>query len=503
MGRPDVKAFANLSIRNKLVGIILAATVLSVGAGFGLVIWRSIDAFQKDLHETTLMVTEVVTDFSAIDLLFEAPELTQQFTLAPLRNVSSVSDAYLYDAQGELFSEYHRDKTPDTPPPKLPEWPADVDPSVPHCELRDPILHCFGQVFYADPAYAMDEGEGEGEGEDKTTYLGTVYLRASTEELLQQIRGYLWYMAGLAALVVAAAAAVAYPLQEFISKPILHLAAMAKRISRDADYSIRVEKPGNDEIGILYEGFNNMLEQIQVRQGELKRSNRDLDQFAYVASHDLKAPLRAISTLSGWIEEDISDRLSPEGREQLQLLRSRVERMDHLIEGVLQYSRAGRLETQDEEVDVGEMLSEIIDILDPPESFQIEVDPEMPVFDTPRLRLEQVFTNLIQNAIKYHDRPDGRIDVTVRRVGRFYEFAVKDDGPGIAPEHQDKVFMMFQTLQPRDQVESTGLGLSLVKKLVEEEGGSIRLESEPGHGATFRFTWPAVRESESSEVRLS
>jgi len=288
-----------------------------------------------------------------------------------------------------------------------------------------------------------------------------------------------------------------------ISNPILYLAEMAQRISANADYTIRVPKPGNDEIGVLYDGFNDMLEQIQKRQEDLERSNRDLDQFAYVASHDLKAPLRAIATLSGWIEEDLQDKLSPEAADQMRLLRSRVQRMDGLIEGILQYSRVGRLDSHGERVDVDHMLREIVEFLAPPDGFKVEIAPDMPVLVTKRMRLEQVFSNLINNAIKYHDREDGRVDVTVRRAGRFFEFSVADDGPGIAEEHHDKVFMMFQTLQPRDQVESTGLGLSLVKKLVEEEGGSVSLSSELGKGATFRFSWPAAAEGVSPEEQSS
>lgn len=479
-----MKAFANLSIRNKLVGIILVSTILSLATGFLVVIWKSVTVFHEEMKNSTGMIAEVVAKYVAINLYFWDVDEQRQRDLAEkaLGDLSVhpwISDAYLFDGEKEIFADYVRRGTP-SPPSK------ENIPDTASLDIRSGQVHAFTPVIY-------DE-----EDEEPRT-LGTLYLRGTTERMRQQVSDFFVYMLFLLAGVVILATALAYLLQGVISKPILHLAEMAQRISNEADYSVRVKKPGSDEIGILYDGFNNMLEQIQQRQEDLERSNRDLDQFAYVASHDLKAPLRAIATLSGWIEEDLRGDLSQEAHEQMTLLRSRVQRMDQLIDGILQYSRAGRLDTHGERVAVGVLVGELVEILDPPEGVQIIVGPGMPTLETRRLRLEQVFSNLINNAIKYHDRPDGRIQITARRRGRFYEFAVSDDGPGIAVEHHEKVFMMFQTLQPRDQVESTGLGLSLVKRLVEEEGGTIELESSVGQGATFRFTWPAGESGESLE----
>ena len=222
----------------------------------------------------------------------------------------------------------------------------------------------------------------------------------------------------------------------------------------------------------------------------LEKRNAELDQFAYIVSHDLKAPLRAIANLSQWLEEDLEEYLSEDTQHQMDLLRRRVHRMEALINGLLQYSRVGRLRSDLELVDVEELLAEVIDSLAPPPEFTITVMPGMPTLWTERLPLEQVFANLISNGIKHNHRTEGQITISVNEQKDDYEFAVTDNGPGIAPEFHEKVFVMFQTLESRDQTENTGVGLAIVKKIIEDKGGTISLESNRGQGATFRFRWP-------------
>jgi PAS domain S-box-containing protein len=225
---------------------------------------------------------------------------------------------------------------------------------------------------------------------------------------------------------------------------------------------------------------------------QLKRTNEELDQFAYITSHDLRAPLRGIANLSTWIEEDLGAAMTDDSREQMELLRGRVNRMESLISGLLEYSRAGRVKASTQQVDVKRLLDETIDLLAPADGAKVEVVGEMPIVPADRLRLGQVFMNLISNAMK-HARAAGivpHVKVAARDAGRFVEFSVSDNGPGIAPEYHDRIFVIFQTLAPRDKVEGTGVGLALVKKIVESAGGAIRVESAEGSGATFYFTWP-------------
>jgi signal transduction histidine kinase len=181
----------------------------------------------------------------------------------------------------------------------------------------------------------------------------------------------------------------------------------------------------------------------------------------------------------------------------MQLLKGRVHRMEALIDGILAYSRAGRVRERPARVDVGALLAEVVELLSPPMETRVIVAPGMPVITAERVPLQQVFLNLIGNAIKYTKRPDARIEVRSEPEGDFHRFAISDNGPGIAPQYREKIWQIFQTLAPRDKVEGTGIGLSVVRKIVEARGGRAWVESEPGHGSTFYFTWPDQPDSES------
>jgi two-component system, LuxR family, sensor kinase FixL len=224
----------------------------------------------------------------------------------------------------------------------------------------------------------------------------------------------------------------------------------------------------------------------------LARSNQELDQFAYVASHDLKAPLRGIANLSQWIEEDLGDGLGDENRKQMELLRGRVHRMEALIDGILQYSRAGRVKAKPEDIDTGALVSEVIELIAPPASVEIAVAEGMPSVLAEKIPLQQVFMNLLGNAIKHTATDNPRISVSWSDAGPFYEFTVRDNGQGIAPQYHERIFGIFQTLEARDKVEGTGIGLSVVQKIVDSKGGKVWVESDAGKGATFKFLWPKV-----------
>jgi PAS domain S-box-containing protein len=230
---------------------------------------------------------------------------------------------------------------------------------------------------------------------------------------------------------------------------------------------------------------------LRDKNQRLERSNRDLEEFAYIASHDLKTPLSGIKSAALWLEEDLHD-ISDEARKLLGLMRSRINRMETLLDDLLTFSRVGRTDTAASETKLADIFASIIEVLNPPAHIQVRVEGELPVVVTASAQLEQVLRNLINNAIKHHDKRDGEVVLSAKHVGDFVEFVVRDDGPGILPQFHEKIFQLFQTLKRRDEVESTGMGLTIVKKLVEQQNCRITVHSEgDGTGSEFRFRWPA------------
>jgi signal transduction histidine kinase len=256
-------------------------------------------------------------------------------------------------------------------------------------------------------------------------------------------------------------------------------------------FDITVRRQAEIELRQLYADLEKRIEE---RTLELVRSNRELDQFAYIASHDLKAPLRAITNLAEWIQKDNAG-LPPASQEHLTKLRARVRRMEGLLDDLLTYSRVGRQRHQPEWVDTSALVRGLQHILLVPAGFRIEWQEPLPTLHTERVPLETVLRNLVGNAIKHHNRPEaGVVQVAALENGEWVEFRVQDNGPGIAPQHHERIFQVFQSLKPRSEVEGSGMGLAIAKKAVESHGGWIQVESEAGQGATFRFTWPKATE---------
>ncbi|MDC8773110.1 ATP-binding protein [Roseateles albus] len=224
---------------------------------------------------------------------------------------------------------------------------------------------------------------------------------------------------------------------------------------------------------------------------ELQAANRELNDFAYIVSHDLKAPLRGISSLASWLMSDYADKLGAEGAQQLGLIDNRVKRLGALVDGILAYSRAGRGREERRLVNLDALVRNSIELLAPPPHLMIELNGTLPSVQIDPFKAQQLFQNLLSNAIKYMDKAAGRVTVSCAVIGPMWQFTVADNGPGIEARFFDKIFQLFQTLSPRDKVESTGVGLALVKKIVELEGGRVWVESTPGEGAAFHFTLPA------------
>lgn len=230
--------------------------------------------------------------------------------------------------------------------------------------------------------------------------------------------------------------------------------------------------------------------QLKVHTQSLERSNRDLEQFAYVTSHDLRAPLRGITSLAKWIEEDLVAGNMEEVTENLARMRSRVTRMDSLLSGILQYSRAGHEKEQGLSLEVKPIIRDIFDDLNDENRFSLEIISDIDSIVVKEAFFMQIVGNLISNAIKHHNKDKGAIVISLLKTGSNYELRVSDDGPGIPEQMRERMFKIFQTLKPKDKLETSGIGLSLVKRLVDQQKGSVEIFSSKAGGAEFVVTWP-------------
>jgi PAS domain S-box-containing protein len=270
-----------------------------------------------------------------------------------------------------------------------------------------------------------------------------------------------------------------FPIELSLSAGVADNEQFVIAVARD----IRERKRAEEELDRL----NKDLESANQK---LTRTNDELKEFAYITAHDLKTPLRGIGTLANWISTDYADKFDEQGKEQVKLLTTKTKHMSALIDDILQYSRLGQSGQEKQQVDLNTVLSEVIAGIEPPENIEITIENELPALTCERTQIMQVFQNLLSNAIKYMDKPEGQIKVGCAEQSEFWEFSVSDNGPGIEQKHFERIFKIFQTLSPRKGVESTGIGLSIVKKITEMNGGRVWVESKPGAGSTFFFTLP-------------
>ncbi|MGE0637344.1 MAG: ATP-binding protein [Bacteroidia bacterium] len=258
----------------------------------------------------------------------------------------------------------------------------------------------------------------------------------------------------------------------------------------------KVEERTND-YRILNEQLKKLLrekEKIQLEQEKtlqrLEYSNKELESFAYITSHDLKAPLRGIATIAEWLNHDYANKLDDEGRNNLLLLKQRAQKMNDLIEGILQYSRIGKTNFQAEKIDLFNLINEVVRLLQPRENISIIISDNLPLLHINKILLIQVLENLLSNAINHMDDQGGKIIVDAIKKQNEYVFFIMDTGPGIDARYHEKIFEMFQTLHPEKKSENTGIGLAIVKKIVNNFGGRVWVESEPGKGSSFYFSFP-------------
>lgn len=295
-----------------------------------------------------------------------------------------------------------------------------------------------------------------------------------------------YYSLGFILLTIIIGMISTYYIIRIISDRITSMVLLADNISRGQFEQVVDNK--NDELTNLSVSLNLMSGTLRKNINELEKRNKELDQFAYVVSHDLKAPIRGIYNAVQWIQEDLGSELSAQMNKYLNIIPGRIKRMDELIDALLHYARISRSQSVKEFVDINVLIGEIVESI-VPQDFEVIVE-EMPSFRTEKVRLEQVISNLISNSVKYaSDRP-GCIRISCKELKSHYEFTVADNGIGIDSKYHEKIFIIFQTLREKHATESTGIGLSIVQKIIEDQHCKIKVESNLGEGASFVFTWP-------------
>lgn len=478
----------DVPIRRKLVLILMLTTGGALLlAGTGLLVLDYF-RFRQEMATDLQTLAEITAQNSTAALSFLDAEAARE-TLAALSAKPSILAAALYGEDGTVLASWSRSgKTSSIP----------IRPEPDGSRFRGDSLVLFKPVVL--------NGER----------IGTVYLESGLSEIWKRLR--LRAATVVFVFLAAAAAALGFSsaLQNLISRPILDLAGTARAVSEGNDYTLRAEKTSADELGQLVDAFNQMLVQIGERDAallaarddlehrvydrtrelqaanvELQQSNRELDDFAYIASHDLKEPLRGIHNYSMFLLEDYGDKLDGDGKAKLETLMRLTRRMEVLIDSLLQFSRLGRVDLAVEDVNLDRTVAEVVDSLGinlEEEGVEVRIPRPLPVVRADRARVGEIFYNLIVNAVRYNDKPRKWVEIGWQE-GDPPVFYVRDNGIGIQEKHFDSIFRIFKRLHSRDRFGGgTGAGLTIVKKIVERHSGRIWLDSVPGEGTTFYFT---------------
>lgn len=508
----------DLSLRQKLTLISVVPAMAGLLIFLGASMLHDRQVYRTFLTNELTSAAHMMAFNSAALLEFE-DKLEGVKLLEAASIYNDVDYACIFDRNNELFSEFSR-RTPVrslAPPYPLPEGA---------------YFNSVGVAVYYPVRFGGEQ-------------MGTIYIHST----LTSYNGLLQRKALTIAILLLVSSTltviIALRFQRLIYNPIIQLAGAAQTISQTNDYSLRVVRQSNDELGDLVEQFNRMLNRVQeknnalkyeivVRQAaeqqiaaaneelhyeisqrtqaeeqlgvlleDLEKKNLELQDFAYVVSHDLRAPLRGINSLATWLTKDYGALLDEKGLRYLDQLRERSRRMHMLIEGILLYSRLGRASISPELLDSHALVRQVIELLSPPDNIRVSIEGHLPMVYYDRIMLLQIFQNLIGNAIQHMGNTTGHVSIGCSASDAEWEFVVRDDGIGIESRHFDRVFKIFQSLNTERNNENNGIGLALVKKIVERNHGRIYLESEPGKGSEFYFTIPLRGEDQQNLGALS
>jgi len=462
-------ALRDWPIKQKLTAILLLISFLVLLLTSAAFVTYEVAAFRQTTLKNLSTLGRVLAANSTASLAF-ANRADAKEILSALRAEPHVVAAALYDKDGRLFSSYPAD------------LPGDSLPAAPG---RDGYRFDHGYVIGLEPVAEVGSAR-----------LGTLYLKSDMKAVSRTLRLSAAIAAGVMGISLLAAYLLAAVLQRRISQPILALAETARAVSTRQDYSVRAPKLGEDELGLLTDAFNQMLGRIEEQNRdlrklitELERSNKELEQFAYVASHDLQEPLRMVSSYTQLLERRYGDKLDDKGRTFIAYAVDGATRMQRLINDLLEFSRISTRGKPLQPVDVNRVLGAVRGNLSLAiqEVGALVTNDELPTVMADETQLVQLLQNLIGNAIKFHGGERPQVHVSAQAAATEWIFAVRDNGIGIAPEYFERIFVIFQRLHARGEYPGTGIGLAVCRRIVERHGGRIWVESTPGQGSTFFF----------------
>lgn len=505
-----MKLFSNLSIRNKLIFIIVIVTTIIIGTGFSITIIYDNITFKNDMIKNTKINAQLISEYCIVPLTFGDQKVAKS-VIEKIRTIPSITTACVYDEQNNLFVSYQKVPDPNLPD-SIPEKATD--------SYEKEYYKLFYPIIYQDFKY------------------GTIYLKTSTNSLKTKINRHLSIMLLLMVGLIFLSYFIALKLQSAISKPILDLTQTTEKISREADYSVRVEKHGYDEIGLLYDSFNEMLSQINTREKErdaaeklllesrekiksinleleqrvvqrtaqLVAANKELEAFAYSVAHDLRTPLRAIDGFCQILLDEHKDKLNTQGQDLLTRVRNGAQRMSQLIDDILKLSKVTRSEMIIGEVNLSAIANAIAnELIDSDKKRKVTFSIQDGVIvnaDEQLLRI--VMENLLGNAWKFTSKHSkANIEFNCTKTDDGTVCFIRDDGAGFDMNYKNKLFKAFQRLHDSVEFLGTGIGLATVQRIIQRHGGKIWAEGEVEKGATFYFSLPQSVVLTSKEEGLS